>query len=154
MLKERIAWLEAANEDLCRELHEYRSKFNASEHFERDSQVCARHHFFESHLGQFCFTQLLFMNFNLDSFVLLYNCVDKLILNGCHIGYGINFQLDNVHNTSKNVLFQDSSTCSVKSEGLKRGLQSVESADYQMGETITGMTLLWFMTCFTTLLSL
>ncbi|KAG5033972.1 hypothetical protein JHK87_008882 [Glycine soja] len=26
VLKERIAWLEAANEDLCRELHEYRSR--------------------------------------------------------------------------------------------------------------------------------
>ncbi|XP_015884329.3 kinesin-like protein KIN-4A isoform X2 [Ziziphus jujuba] len=70
VLKERIAWLEAANEDLCRELHEYRSKFNAVEHCERDSQ--------------------------------------------------------------------DSITCSVRSEGLKRDLQSVESADYQMGETITG----------------
>ncbi|KAF3446621.1 hypothetical protein FNV43_RR11801 [Rhamnella rubrinervis] len=70
VLKERIAWLEAANEDLCRELHEYRRKCNVVEQCERDSQ--------------------------------------------------------------------DSITCSVRSEGLKRGLQSIESADYQMGETITG----------------
>lgn len=41
VLKERIAWLEAANEDLCRELHEYRSKCPAVEQRERDAQVCA-----------------------------------------------------------------------------------------------------------------
>ncbi|XP_059634210.1 kinesin-like protein KIN-4A isoform X2 [Cornus florida] len=70
VLKERIAWLEATNEDLCRELHEYRSKCAATEQCEMDDQV-----------------------------------VD---------------------------------TCSVKSEGLKRGLQSIDSSDYQMGENITG----------------
>ncbi|XP_048436179.1 kinesin-like protein KIN-4A isoform X2 [Pyrus x bretschneideri] len=72
VLKERIAWLEAANEDLCRELHEYRSKCNGVEQCERASQ------------------------------------------------------------------YVDGSPCSVKSDGLKRGLQSLESADYQMGEAITG----------------
>ncbi|XP_048436180.1 kinesin-like protein KIN-4A isoform X3 [Pyrus x bretschneideri] len=71
VLKERIAWLEAANEDLCRELHEYRSKCNGVEQCERASQ------------------------------------------------------------------YVDGSPCSVKSDGLKRGLQSLESADYQMGEAIT-----------------
>ncbi|CAL8996327.1 unnamed protein product, partial [Prunus brigantina] len=69
VLKERITWLEAANEDLCRELHEYRSKCTGVVQCERDG----------------------------------------------HVG----------------------STCSVKSDGLKRGLQSIESADYQMGEAIT-----------------
>ncbi|XP_068313183.1 kinesin-like protein KIN-4A isoform X2 [Pyrus communis] len=72
VLKERITWLEAANEDLCRELHEYRSKCNGVEQCERASQ------------------------------------------------------------------YVDGSPCSVKSDGLKRGLQSLESADYQMGEAITG----------------
>ncbi|XP_068313184.1 kinesin-like protein KIN-4A isoform X3 [Pyrus communis] len=71
VLKERITWLEAANEDLCRELHEYRSKCNGVEQCERASQ------------------------------------------------------------------YVDGSPCSVKSDGLKRGLQSLESADYQMGEAIT-----------------
>ncbi|EXB56498.1 Chromosome-associated kinesin KIF4A [Morus notabilis] len=69
VLKERIAWLEAANEDLCRELHEYRSKCPAVEQRERDAQ--------------------------------------------------------------------DGTPCSVRSEGLKRGLQSIDSADYQMAETIS-----------------
>ncbi|CAN6583188.1 unnamed protein product [Malus baccata var. baccata] len=71
VLKERITWLEAANEDLCRELHEYRSKCNGVEQCERAQ-------------------------------------------------------------------YADGSPCSVKSDGLKRGLQSLESADYQMGEAITG----------------
>ncbi|KAE8037365.1 hypothetical protein FH972_009958 [Carpinus fangiana] len=70
VLKERIAWLEAANEDLCRELHEYRSRCTGAEQYETDSQ--------------------------------------------------------------------DGSICPVKSDGLKRGLHSMESSDYQMGETITG----------------
>ncbi|XP_050128832.1 kinesin-like protein KIN-4A isoform X1 [Malus sylvestris] len=69
VLKERITWLEAANEDLCRELHEYRSRCNGVEPCERASQ--------------------------------------------------------------------DDSPCSVKSDGLKRGLQSLEPADYQMGDAIT-----------------
>lgn len=69
-LKERIAWLEAANEDLCRELHEYRSRCTVAEQFETD--------------------------------------------------------------------VQDGSTCPLKSDGLKRGLHSMESSDYQMGETLTG----------------
>ncbi|KAB1220174.1 Kinesin-like protein KIF21B [Morella rubra] len=38
VLKERIAWLEAANEDLCRELHEYRSRCPVAEQYETDSQ--------------------------------------------------------------------------------------------------------------------
>ncbi|KAG6674612.1 hypothetical protein I3842_15G052200 [Carya illinoinensis] len=70
VLKERIAWLEAANEDLCRELHEYRSRCPVAEQYETD--------------------------------------------------------------------VQDGSTCPVKNDGLKRGLHSMESSDYQMGETITG----------------
>ncbi|KAF5444876.1 hypothetical protein F2P56_033969 [Juglans regia] len=70
VLKERIAWLEAANEDLCRELHEYRSGCPVAEQYETDGQ--------------------------------------------------------------------DGSTCPVKSDGLKRGLRSMESSDYQMGETMTG----------------
>ncbi|KAG6674613.1 hypothetical protein I3842_15G052200 [Carya illinoinensis] len=69
VLKERIAWLEAANEDLCRELHEYRSRCPVAEQYETD--------------------------------------------------------------------VQDGSTCPVKNDGLKRGLHSMESSDYQMGETIT-----------------
>ncbi|XP_062158301.1 kinesin-like protein KIN-4A isoform X2 [Alnus glutinosa] len=70
ILKERIAWLEAANEDLCRELHEHRSRCTGAEQYETDGQ--------------------------------------------------------------------DGSICPVKSDGLKRGLHSMESSDYQMGETITG----------------
>ncbi|KAG8654782.1 kinesin-like protein KIN-4A isoform X2 [Manihot esculenta] len=38
VLKERIAWLEAANEDLCRELHEYRSRCIAVDQREIDAQ--------------------------------------------------------------------------------------------------------------------
>ncbi|KAJ7958190.1 Kinesin-like protein [Quillaja saponaria] len=37
ILKERIAWLEAANEDLCRELHEYRSRCSVVEQCEKDA---------------------------------------------------------------------------------------------------------------------
>uniref|UniRef100_A0A6N2N993 Kinesin-like protein n=1 Tax=Salix viminalis TaxID=40686 RepID=A0A6N2N993_SALVM len=68
VLKERIAWLEAANEDLCRELHEYRGRCTAVEQRETDAQ--------------------------------------------------------------------DGSICSVKTDGLKRSLHSIESPDYEMGETI------------------
>ncbi|XVE70124.1 hypothetical protein DITRI_Ditri10aG0046300 [Diplodiscus trichospermus] len=70
VLKERIAWLEAANEDLCRELHEYRSRCTIVEQRETDAQ--------------------------------------------------------------------DGSPCSVKSDGLKRNLHSIESSDYQMGENMIG----------------
>ncbi|KAG6784489.1 hypothetical protein POTOM_010185 [Populus tomentosa] len=70
VFKERIAWLEAANEDLCRELHDYRSRCTAVEQRETDAQ--------------------------------------------------------------------DGSICSVKTDGLKRSLHSIESPDYQMGETISG----------------
>ncbi|XP_058786184.1 kinesin-like protein KIN-4A isoform X1 [Vicia villosa] len=35
-LKERIVWLEAANEDLCRELHEHRSRCSVLEQSEKD----------------------------------------------------------------------------------------------------------------------
>ncbi|KAF9668535.1 hypothetical protein SADUNF_Sadunf14G0013600 [Salix dunnii] len=70
VLKERIAWLEAANEDLCRELHEYRSRCTSVEQRETDAQ--------------------------------------------------------------------DGSICSAKTDGLKRSLHSIESQDYQMGETIPG----------------
>ncbi|OMP03899.1 hypothetical protein COLO4_10130 [Corchorus olitorius] len=70
VLKERIAWLEAANEDLCRELHEYRSRCTNVEQRETDAQ--------------------------------------------------------------------DGSPCSVKSDGLKRNLHSIEPADYPMGETMIG----------------
>ncbi|KAK9271250.1 hypothetical protein L1049_026840 [Liquidambar formosana] len=69
VLKERIAWLEATNEDLCRELHEYRSRCTVVRQCETDAQ--------------------------------------------------------------------DGSNCSVKSDGLKRGLQSMDSPDYQIAETIT-----------------
>ncbi|XP_061355548.1 kinesin-like protein KIN-4A [Gastrolobium bilobum] len=37
VLKERITWLEAANEDLCRELHEYRSRCSVVEQCEKDA---------------------------------------------------------------------------------------------------------------------
>ncbi|KAE9586822.1 putative plus-end-directed kinesin ATPase [Lupinus albus] len=37
VLKERIAWLEAANENLCRELHEYRSRCSVVEQCEKDA---------------------------------------------------------------------------------------------------------------------
>ncbi|KAA8528505.1 hypothetical protein F0562_035860 [Nyssa sinensis] len=69
VLKERITWLEATNEDLCRELHEYRSRCAVTEQCETGAQV--------------------------------------------------------------------GGTCPVKSEGLKRGLQSIDSSHYQMGENIT-----------------
>ncbi|KAL7262208.1 hypothetical protein ACSBR1_000562 [Camellia fascicularis] len=70
VLKERIAWLEATNEDLCRELHEYRSRRAVTEQCETDVHVA--------------------------------------------------------------------DTCSVRSEGLKRGLQIIDSSDYQMGENMMG----------------
>ncbi|OVA15880.1 Kinesin [Macleaya cordata] len=69
VLKERIAWLEASNEDLCRELHEFRRGSNTTEHCETNSQQGG-------------------------------NCL--------------------------------------KSDGLKRGLQNLDSSDYHMGETIAG----------------
>ncbi|KAE9457189.1 hypothetical protein C3L33_10909, partial [Rhododendron williamsianum] len=72
VLKERIAWLEATNEDLCRKLHEYHSRCAVTEQFETDIQV--------------------------------------------------------------------GSICSMKNEGLKRGLQSIDSTDYQMGENMTADT--------------
>ncbi|AES59395.1 putative plus-end-directed kinesin ATPase [Medicago truncatula] len=37
VLKERISWLEAANEDLCRELHEYRSRCSGAVQSEKDA---------------------------------------------------------------------------------------------------------------------
>ncbi|KAJ7966586.1 Kinesin-like protein [Quillaja saponaria] len=37
ILKERIAWLEAANEDLCRELHEYHNRCSVVEQCEKDA---------------------------------------------------------------------------------------------------------------------
>ncbi|CAL0327082.1 unnamed protein product [Lupinus luteus] len=37
VLKERIAWLEAANENLCRELHEYRSRCSVVDQCEKDA---------------------------------------------------------------------------------------------------------------------
>lgn len=72
VLKERIAWLEATNEDLCRKLHEYHSRCAVTEQFETDVQV--------------------------------------------------------------------GNTCSMKNEGLKRGLQSIDSSDYQMGENMAADT--------------
>ncbi|KAK8585002.1 hypothetical protein V6N13_138944 [Hibiscus sabdariffa] len=68
VLKEIIAWLEAANEDLCQELHEFRSRCTLVDPRETGAQ--------------------------------------------------------------------DGSPCSIKSDGLKRNLQSIESSDYQMGETM------------------
>lgn len=42
MLKERIAWLEATNEDLCRQLHEYQSRCGVPEHCdELVNDVCS-----------------------------------------------------------------------------------------------------------------
>ena len=35
-------------------------------------------------------------------------------------------------------IFQEGSICFVKTDGLKRGLQSMESSDYPMGEVISG----------------
>lgn len=69
VLKERIAWLEASNEELCRELHEYRSRRAVTDGSETEIKVAG--------------------------------------------------------------------TRSVKTEGLKRGLQSFDSSDYQMGEILT-----------------
>ncbi|XP_030496212.1 kinesin-like protein KIN-4A isoform X1 [Cannabis sativa] len=76
VLKERIVWLEAANEDLCRELHEYRSKCTVAEQHDRDAQ-------------------------------------------------------DGTATTTT------ASTCMLRSESLKRGLQRIDSADYQITETIS-----------------
>lgn len=39
VLKEKVAWLEASNEDLCRKLHEYRSRCAVIEQCEIDAQV-------------------------------------------------------------------------------------------------------------------
>lgn len=69
VLKGRIAWLEATNEDLCQELHEYRSRRAVVEHCETDAQE-----------GPVSF---------------------------------------------------------VKSDGLKRGFQSIDSSDYQMDEAVS-----------------
>ncbi|KAJ4714826.1 Kinesin-like protein [Melia azedarach] len=69
VLKERIAWLEATNEDLCRELHEYRSRRAVVEHCEAN--------------------------------------------------------------------IQEGPVCFVKSDGLKRGFQSMDSSDYQMDEAMS-----------------
>ncbi|XP_030950223.1 kinesin-like protein KIN-4A isoform X1 [Quercus lobata] len=79
VLKERITWLEAANEDLCRELHECRSRCTVGEQYETD--------------------------------------------------------------------VQDGNTCPLKSDGLKRGLHSMESSDYQMGETLTVGTISSRLSC-------
>ncbi|XP_073136616.1 kinesin-like protein KIN-4A [Henckelia pumila] len=65
-LKDRIAFLEATNEELCRELNEFRSRGTSFELYDADSKVC---------------------------------------------GNGL-----------------------IKNEGLKRGLQSMESSDYEMSE--------------------
>lgn len=70
VLKERISWLEATNEDLCRELHVYRSRCGVTQQDETDGQE-----------GRFSFT---------------------------------------------------------KSDGLKRGFQSMDSSEYQIVETISG----------------
>ncbi|PRQ48038.1 putative plus-end-directed kinesin ATPase [Rosa chinensis] len=70
VLKERIAWLEARNEELCRELHRYRSR-------------CA--------VVQPCETDVL-----------------------------------------------EGEACFTKSDGLKRGFQSMDSSDYQMSEISSG----------------
>ncbi|XP_050365648.1 kinesin-like protein KIN-4A isoform X2 [Argentina anserina] len=70
VLKERIAWLEARNEDLCRELDRYRSR-------------CA-------------------------------------VMQPCDAD------------------MQEGDACSTKSDGLKRGFQSIDSSDYQMGEISSG----------------
>ncbi|KAL2520918.1 Kinesin-like protein FRA1 [Forsythia ovata] len=69
VLKNRIAWLEATNEELCRELNEYRNRRSGIEQCDADADA----------------------------------------------NVGCNF--------------------SVKSEELKRGLQSMESSDYQMSES-------------------
>lgn len=42
VLKERIAWLESTNEDLCRELHEYHSRCGFVERCEIDEPVFFR----------------------------------------------------------------------------------------------------------------
>ncbi|KAE8674765.1 Kinesin-like protein FRA1 [Hibiscus syriacus] len=68
VLRERIAWLEAANEDLCQELQEFRCRCTIVNQHEIDAQ--------------------------------------------------------------------GGSPCSIKSDGLKRNLHSIESSDYQMGETM------------------
>ncbi|KAL5556945.1 hypothetical protein UlMin_039181 [Ulmus minor] len=70
VLRERITWLEASNENLSRQLHEYRSRCAVAEQSETDSQD-----------GNVCFT---------------------------------------------------------KNDGLKRGFQSMDSFDYQVGETMSG----------------
>ncbi|KAK4796179.1 hypothetical protein SAY86_028505 [Trapa natans] len=72
VLKERIAWLEMANENLYRELHEYQSRCLSEEQCESD--------------------------------------------------------------------LQEDDSCSVKSDGLKRGLQRMEACDYQTVEGINGVS--------------
>ncbi|KAL3840427.1 hypothetical protein ACJIZ3_025018 [Penstemon smallii] len=67
ILKDRITWLEATNEELCRELNEFRIRGGAIEHYEADTKI--------------------------------------------------------------------GGNVAMKTEGLKRGLQSMESSDYQMSES-------------------
>ncbi|XP_022866895.1 kinesin-like protein KIN-4A [Olea europaea var. sylvestris] len=40
VLKDRIAWLEATNEELCRELNEYRNNRSGIEQCDADANVC------------------------------------------------------------------------------------------------------------------
>lgn len=42
VLKQRISWLEATNEDLRRELHEYHNRSNVADHYEGEVQVSYR----------------------------------------------------------------------------------------------------------------
>ena len=42
VLKERISWLEATNEDLKRELREYHNRSNVADHYESEVQVSYR----------------------------------------------------------------------------------------------------------------
>ncbi|KAJ0989488.1 hypothetical protein J5N97_007844 [Dioscorea zingiberensis] len=73
VLKERISWLEATNEDLRRELHEYRHRLGLADHYESEAQLAT---------------------------------------------------------------LPGGGTCFVKSDGLKRSLQSTDSFEYQMAENL------------------
>ncbi|XP_076920074.1 kinesin-like protein KIN-4A isoform X1 [Bidens hawaiensis] len=96
VLRERITWLEARNQDLCRELHEYRMGGGVIDQSEKGSaKVC---------------------NFDNDYSI-------------------INFA-SRTEPYSHLTLYQwqiGDSFC-MKNEGLKRGLQTVDSSDYPMSE--------------------
>lgn len=91
-LKDRIAWLEATNEELSRELNECQNRGGIMKQHEVEVKV-----------------------FNVSIIVLSAAC-ESMVL-------------------KKGYALQLSGNGTLKNEGLKRGLQSMESSDYQMSDS-------------------